>query len=155
MKGSCPAHLSLGVSSDGQTLEVKSINLTHNHERNELFFNYLPPQRKLNPNNPLIPEMLSLGANKKLLQAKIRQETGQIVTLKSLHNAKKNTPSNNDMDYIYKVLTIDYKCDVRVLSGEENQVTAILFVDEEMKRILTYFPEVLFVDATYKLLDSR
>lgn len=89
MKGNCPVYLTLTASSDEQILEVKSLNLDHNHERNQLFFKYLPPQRKLDQNNQEIPGMLSLGVNKKLLQVKIQQETRQIVTLKSLHNVKK------------------------------------------------------------------
>ena len=156
LKGNCPVHVYLSVSSDGQQLEVKSVNMAHNHETNEIFFRYLPPQRKLDHKDDLICELISLGANKKLLQSKLQEETGKVITLKSLHNAKTSISKNhNDMDNLYKLLKNDYNFDVKILAGEANNVSAILFLDEGMKKVLSFFPELLLVDATYKLLDSR
>ena len=34
----CPMHISLCASEDGQTLEIKSLSLDHNHEINQVFF---------------------------------------------------------------------------------------------------------------------
>lgn len=157
LKGNCEVFICLRASSEGNALVVKSLNLSHNHETNSVFFNYLPPQRKIEKSDyKTVSELISLGANKKLIQAKLHQETGKMVCLKSIHNLKKNDiPQKTDLDDIYKLLTIDYNCDVRFLANDSNQISAILFLDQEMKRVLTYFPDLLFVDATYKLLDSR
>lgn len=38
---------------------------------------------------------------------------------------------------------------------EDNIMSGIFYQDEEMKRMYNYFPELLFVDATYKLNDLR
>ena len=34
----CPMHISLRASEDGQSLEIKSLSLDHNHEINQVFF---------------------------------------------------------------------------------------------------------------------
>ena len=38
---------------------------------------------------------------------------------------------------------------------EENVINGIFFQDEEMRRMYDRFPEMLFVDAMYKLNDLR
>lgn len=44
---------------------------------------------------------------------------------------------------------------VEVVVTQDNVVHGIFFQDEEMRRMYDRFPEILFVDATYKLNDLR
>ena len=44
---------------------------------------------------------------------------------------------------------------VEIIVTEENVVNGIFFQDEEMRRTYDRFPDMLFVDATYKLNDLR
>ena len=44
---------------------------------------------------------------------------------------------------------------VDVLVGDENVLQGLVFQDPAMKSYLNSFPEVLFIDATYKLLEIR
>lgn len=44
---------------------------------------------------------------------------------------------------------------VLVLKDENNDLQAIYFQDDYMKRSFHDCPEVIFIDATYKLLETR
>ena len=44
---------------------------------------------------------------------------------------------------------------VEVFSTEDKVLSGIFFQDEEMRRMYDCFPELLFVDATYKLNELR
>lgn len=154
--GNCPVFISLRTSVDGLTLDVRSCILIHNHETNKIIYNNLPRQRKIDLNDPTLIELLSLGANKKLVQSKIHNETGKNVRLKSLHNMKsKQTNFINNMDVLEKILKNDYNCFVKVLYDKHSVVNGIFFADDKMKNFLNSYPEIIFVDATYKLLNSR
>lgn len=156
-KGDCPFSIVFRVGDDGQFLEIKSLNMTHNHACDSVIFNHLPDQRKLNLSDKYISDLLALGANKRLLQVKINNETGKNITLKSLHNIKKSNKilPNTDASVVTNILSNKYNCDVRILKNDDNFVCGLFFVDNQMKRTLEFFPELMLIDATYKLLDSR
>ncbi len=44
---------------------------------------------------------------------------------------------------------------VEVFTDEENQFTGLFFQDKHMKAAYAAYPEVLFLDATYKLNNLR
>lgn len=155
LKSNCPFHIALRASTDGHFLEVKSMNLFHNHTLDASIYQNLPSQRKINRSDKVLSELISLGANKKLIQAKIHQETGRNVSLKSLHNITKYTSVEvNNVDSIVTLLQKNFNCKVKILSNK-NSVCGIFFMDDKMKQAFDFFPEVVFMDATYKLLDSR
>ena len=41
---------------------------------------------------------------------------------------------------------------MEIVVTQDNVVNGIFFQDEEMRRMYDRFPEILFVDATYKLM---
>ncbi|KAH8020349.1 hypothetical protein HPB51_000982 [Rhipicephalus microplus] len=49
----------------------------------------------------------------------------------------------------------DHRASVRVLKDKNNDLQAICFQDDYMKRSFHDSPEVIFIDATYKLLETR
>lgn len=156
LKINCPVKISLRASNDGLCLEVRGCILSHNHERNEVLYRNLPNQRKIDPNDPAIIQLIELGANKKLIQSKIYSDTGKNIRLKSIHNMRTNIESSlNTLVKIEHSLKDKFNCYVRILHDEKNQVSGIFFADTEMKRFLKFYPEVMFIDATYKLLNSR
>ncbi|KAH7962502.1 hypothetical protein HPB52_016536 [Rhipicephalus sanguineus] len=61
----------------------------------------------------------------------------------------------NDLEATVKLLQDKYNCTVRVLADESNDLKAIFFQDEGMKRSFSNYPEIIFIDATYKLLETR
>ena len=44
---------------------------------------------------------------------------------------------------------------IEIIVTKENVINGIFFQDEEMRCMYDRFPEILFVDATYKLNDLR
>lgn len=44
---------------------------------------------------------------------------------------------------------------VEVMVNEDNVLQGLFFQDEEMQRVFSAYPEIVFVDATYKLLELR
>lgn len=133
----------------------------------------MPHQRKLSePEKQKAMSLLGMKANKKLVQESLSQQSGNIILLKDLSNlstqAKKGN-TRNDLDSVAKlliekygkciVLFSDYKmmfyvdaC-VEVCSDNEKNFRGLLFQDKQMSEAFEAYPELLFLDATYKLLD--
>lgn len=78
--------------------------------------------------------------------------------MKDLSNiaAKKKGPNErNDLTDVVNILESKHKETVRLLTNENKELEAIYLQDEVMKRSFEDCPEVLFIDATYKLLETR
>lgn len=78
--------------------------------------------------------------------------------LKDLSNIStkfKSGKSRNDLDEVIKKLVDTYGASVEVLTSEGNVLHGIFFQDAEMRQIYESYPELLCVDATYKLLELR
>lgn len=59
----------------------------HNHEISSGLFHHLPSQRRLPPGPKQVAfELLELNANKKMVQEKVFQTTGKLLTLRDLSN---------------------------------------------------------------------
>lgn len=50
---------------------------------------------------------------------------------------------------------VDVGASVELLVSESNVLMGIYFQDEEMKQIFSSYPELICIDATYKLLELR
>lgn len=82
--------------------------------------------------------------------------TGKAILLKDLSNIcarYKSGKSRNDLDATVKKLQNNYGALVEVLVNDSNILHGIFFQDTEMKQIYNSYPELLCVDATYKLLE--
>ncbi|KAH9364382.1 hypothetical protein HPB48_016253 [Haemaphysalis longicornis] len=102
--------------------------------------------------------MLQLRANKKLLREQLEVQSNKAVTLRDLSNLaarKKQGCSRNDLEATVKLLQNKYASTVRLLTDENNELRAIFFQDDAMRRSFEDYPEIIFIDATYKLLETR
>lgn len=93
--------------------------------------------------------MLQLRANKKLVQAEL-QKTAK-VSLKDIHNIGAELSS---ADTLKEAMTYFANKDtgvVVVVKNEENVFQGIFYQDEEMRKTFQSFPELIFVDAIYKV----
>jgi hypothetical protein len=79
----------------------------------------------------------------------------KIVTLKDIHNLViSKSPASDAL----KVLAISYEgtySTLNILKNDKNELKAISYQNKEMQRIFSLYPEVLFVDAIYKVNDLR
>ena len=105
-----------------------------------------------------IEDAIRLQANPKLLKQTIETATGKKVTLKDISNIKQNsekTIQKNDLEDVIGYLKKQPGCCTDVVVDEDNNFKSLFYQDAHMQNIYTHFPEILLVDATYKLLDLR
>ncbi|PAA92061.1 hypothetical protein BOX15_Mlig017792g2, partial [Macrostomum lignano] len=159
----CPLRIRLSASSCGQFLVVRTANLQHNHPVLKEVFANLPPQRRLDEQEKeAVTQMIKLGCNKKLIQAHLIKQ-GKRVILQDLHNLQSRSnqsaqSESSEVEEVINLLSSQPGADVRIFtstSGEQQIVEAISFQNGSMKSMFNQFPEVLFIDATYKLNNLR
>ena len=148
------------MTSDGQNLEVtRLVNEHEGHERSATAHKHYPCNRKLEePDKNYARKMLSLNVNKKKLQNELMQKTGKVITLRDLTNISqlnKNGKTRNDLDITIDILRNDYNATVDVCSDVEGNFIGLLLQDKDMQEVFNAYPEILFVDATYKLLELQ
>ncbi|KAE9528591.1 hypothetical protein AGLY_012166 [Aphis glycines] len=141
----CPCHLKQKIGKQSHLLQV--------------IYSHLPNQRKINPAKKVITlELMDLKANKKMIQNKIMNDSGRIITLKDLSNirttARKHDSINNIVEVINKLKT-KHNCNVEVSTDEANNFNGIFIQDRFIAESIHAFPEVVFADATNKLIDLR
>ena len=130
---SCPFQIYVSASEDGIALEVTRMSLSYTHEVSKELYQSLPRQRSL----PLelleeVKSAIKLKANNKLLQQKIEQETGKMVTLKDLSHIKyksKLSLNKNDIESMVEFLQKQGTSTVGVMVDNENNFKALLYQD--------------------------
>ena len=155
----CPFSISLRVSEDGKSLNVVIFEPQHNHPFSEETYKHLPRQRAINLETiEQVKRNLQIQGNAKLIQRKVERNTGKNVTLKDISNIKQRMKyeiSKNDLEPVVNFLKSKANSTVEVFVSKENEFLGILYQDEYMKNVCNMFPEILLVDATYKLRDLR
>ena len=161
-KMNCPFSLSLRLSSDGKHLVVTNVHLTHEgHDIGPENHKFYPKVRKLNnEERQYAEEMLSLGANNKKLQQQLVKQTGKSVLLRDLSNIassskKRRHDTQNDLGKCVEVLRQRYNCSVDISTDENEKFCGLFIQDEEMRQTFDAYPEIVFLDATYKLLNLQ
>ena len=131
----------------------------HDHQTSRELFNHLPRQRRLvGQDKEEIKEAIRLKANNKLIQQKIELSTGRPITMKDIQNLQAQTRkehNSNELDAVVIFLKKDSNSIVEVTVDKSNEFECLFFQDEKMKTVFAMFPELLMVDATYKLLDFK
>ncbi|KAH9369583.1 hypothetical protein HPB48_011523 [Haemaphysalis longicornis] len=158
-KKDCEFSIYVAANKEGSHLEVRSVNLEHNHPVAPQLFQQLPQQRRLPPDlKAKARHLLKLRANKMLVREQIQKESGHAVSLKDLSNISaegKHAEPRNNLPEVVRILQEKHKAAVRLLTDEDNELQALYFQDEHMKASFEAYLELIFVDATYKLLDTR
>ena len=156
----CPFEVYITLSSDGQAFQVIRCRKEHNHQLTQEIYQHLPRQRAghCKDNVEVIEDAIKLKANPKLLQQKVENTTGKKITLKDISNLKQNCKKEvkrNDLVDLMEYLNRQTGSFTEVIINTEKEFKGIFFQDEYMKNLYNLFPEVILVDATYKLLDLR
>ncbi|KAK3105874.1 hypothetical protein FSP39_007585 [Pinctada imbricata] len=100
----------------------------------------------------------SCQSNRKLVQEHMQKTSGKVVTMKDIHNVKRSTPSTDSsllMDLLHEMKKVPGACVEIVKDDEFDIVRGIYFQDGIMRHIFEKYPELLFIDATYKLNNLR
>ena len=135
------------------------VNEGHNHALTKQLYAHLPRQRAVSQEvRKDIKDALNLKANKKLLQHKLEQKSGKNITLKDISNIQQRTPNENDqnnLEIVTNLLRQQQGSITEVIVDEDNNFKGLVYQDEYMRSMYNKFPEMIMVDATYKLLDLR
>ena len=105
-----------------------------------------------------VKEAITMKANTKLLQQKIEASSGKKFSLKeiaNLHQYSNVSFSGSEMKSIAEFLKQPQESVVEILVDHDKNFTRIFFQDLQMQKFSENFPEILLVDAAYKLLDLR
>ena len=143
------------------TLIVRDVIDEHNHPTTAETFKFYPSQRRLSSDQrSYAQKQLEMNCNKKKLQHELEADTGKPVLLKDLSNimttAKKlEGGTRNDLDACVDELRRVHKCEVDICKTQEGNFCGIFIQDQKMKQTFSAFPEILFLDATYKLLELQ
>ena len=84
------------------------------------------------------------------------KSTGKVITLKDIQNenqALKNQEDNNLTTLLSEMLK--QKDSVTEVVINDNQLQALYYQENKMIKLFAYYPELLLLDATYKLNNSR
>lgn len=137
-------------------MKLTESNTNHNHTVTEKAYRMNFHQRRLPEEvKKEAANLLHMQINKKLLKDKLQKDTGKIILLKDLSNiASEFKGSPNSLDETVKRLQDVYGCDVKVLKNND-VLHGVFFQDGKMADAYLYYPEILFLDGTYKLLDIR
>ena len=97
--------------------------------------------------------MFSVKANKKLILQHVREMTGTVVTLRDIHNAdlKGKTVAVSDINTLVNELRKNSSAAI----DESNCMKAVSYRDANMITNQRNYPEILLLNATYKLNDLR
>ncbi|CAB3995110.1 zinc finger SWIM domain-containing 1-like [Paramuricea clavata] len=148
----CNMEVKLRATKDCNFLEVAVLNETHNHECDE--------QRRLgNETLSKTDKLLKMKCNKKVLQNHLQTISGKVVTCRDISNMKAKLSSSksnrNDIEKLVKKLRENEGATAEVVVDEENNLLGIYYQDKPMKIAYDSFPEMLFIDATYKLNELK
>ena len=94
-----------------------------------------------------------MKANKKLIQQYVRETPGTVVTVQDLHNAdlKGKTAAGSDINTLVNELRRDSSATIDLVVDESNCMKTISYRDTNMITNQQNYPEILLLEASYKL----
>ncbi|XP_044005847.1 uncharacterized protein LOC122850853 [Aphidius gifuensis] len=150
-KVECPAFIKFCISSCKKFLVITEYQPNHqSHEHSKNFFEYLR-RLSLDEKNEVI-KLLKLQCNHKLLQKHILDEFGKNVTLKDITNLQSILHRSENLQEATQLLKA--KGAYTQIRAINNQLKAVYFPTPDMKSKFSAWPDILFIDCTYKLLKS-
>ncbi|KAG8181112.1 hypothetical protein JTE90_029145 [Oedothorax gibbosus] len=152
----CPFSIQVTLSGDCMFVEVSKVNEEHNHETSKQLYMQLPKQRRLPEDvQNEVASHLHLQANKKLVQQKVMWETNKIVTLRDLTNLARKGTSSKTFHETTEMVRNMHDCDIELQVNSNKELFGIFIQDPIMKAAFHFYSEIIFVDSTYKLVDTN
>ncbi|XP_035667341.1 uncharacterized protein LOC118410003 isoform X2 [Branchiostoma floridae] len=152
----CPAEIYVSSDRKKGKLVIKTFNNNHNHEVNEDVRKFYPSQRRLD--GDLLEEarkLTRLKVDVKRLKDHIHSSSGKLTTLKDLHNLRtsldpKETEGEAVLRALQDFLNSDKGAKVAVVQKPDKTLDALYIQTSAMASSFQKFPEVIFMDSTYK-----
>ena len=156
-KGTCQARFTVHLDAQELVLIVKNVQLEHDHATSEAAFLLMPKTRRVPDHlKDVVRKHVALGANKRRVREMLKDEFGKHVTRDDLNNiVRKAGFVRNDVGAQVEMLK-QHGFSTTVVQDEGAGVACgIFFQDEEMRATYREFPDLLLLDATYKMVDNR
>ena len=156
-KGTCRARFTVSLDLKELVLVVKNVQLEHDHDTSEAAFLLMPKHRRLPDHlKGVVRRHVALGSNKRRIREMLKNEFGKHVTRDDLNNiVRKAGPVRDDVGVQVEMLK-QHGFSTTVVQDEVAGVACgIFFQDEEMRTTYREFPDLLLLDATYKMIDNR
>ena len=152
---------------------IKRVNLNHNHQDdlNELFFASHPRNRALDDHQlKEVKDMLKTHSKPALIANHVFEKHGAKIIPKDIYNIKQKMFDDFDLSKVpkeqreivalEKVIEKQRKIDGAdyfkfVKSNDSNDLYAIYYQNNKMKEFYSRYPNIIFVDTTYKLNDNN
>lgn len=145
-----------------KVFEIADVCNEHNHPRSDVLFKVLPKQRQFNESaQEFLKESTAVKGKVPLVREALMQKTKQFFTLKDLHNQTAKMKSKekglglSELELLYSELKNLSGATVEIFTDDKNQLEGIYFQDNCMKQNFNLYPELILVDATYRLNDRR
>lgn len=141
----------------------KFINEHSNHNCDLKTFQNYPESKKLsNEEENIARIMLKVGANKQKLQSHLIENRGpnsSAISLKGLHNlqskTRKTETGKSEIEMLLEEMKKITDAKIKMAVNDQNELISIYFQDKRMEQIFNLYPEIMLVDATYKLNNRR
>lgn len=154
--------------NDQAVLRVVAITDRHlNHVPSKEAYDSYPAvrQRSLNAASQFVNSALNVKSNIRLVQSVVNRDpnrTGGKVIMKDLYNQraklKKQENSADGVDDLTALIEEMEKIEnstVKVITDNDSNVEGIYFQDENMKKVYSAYPEIIFSDATHNVNDRN
>lgn len=136
-----------------------------NHNTDEQTYKHYAENMRLNEEEVnYVAESIRNGANKqKIKNILMEKRDGRPIALKSIHNVQNKLKrtiehlidEQTELEKLLENMNKIPNARIKVAVNENNELLGILFQDQRMARIYEKYPELLLVDATYKLNNRR
>ncbi|KAH0535040.1 hypothetical protein KQX54_012372 [Cotesia glomerata] len=152
-RSNCSAKIRLFAPRDRKFLVIKKLEDHQNHNESTKVFDYIVENRKItSKESQEIDDLLLMQCSKKLIQQRVEDKYHKKLTRKDLHNYenKKKVNESDSLTDMIDLLKNCYGSSVQV-EHKDNVFVGLYFSTERMRHDFKLFPEIVFVDGTYKL----
>lgn len=132
-----------------------------NHNLTAEVFKAYPESMRLTPNEKSAAvEMIKVGGNKqKIRLLLVEKRDCPPIRLKQLHNLQTNirqgSATGTDLDKLLIEMQKIPDATIKIAVDHDDNLVGIYFQDGRMKKFYEMYPEVILIDATYKLNNRR
>lgn len=157
-RDNCSAFFRLKYCAATKKLIVVTSNNRHSHISSKSNFDRLPQNRKFNnEERQFVEDAISMKASGSLIANRLNEKSGKSFVAKDINNIRPHlniTNMNGDLNELYESLK-SFPHIAQFYVDENNQLEGMFFQTENMRTWFSNYPEVVFIDATYKLNDRN
>ncbi|CAG5090795.1 Protein of unknown function [Cotesia congregata] len=124
--------------------------------RNLKLVHAFPENRRLPPElRQKVEEYLNLGCSNKKIRYELSSKYNILATSKDISNIRQSLrpEKSNDLPTFVNLLKTKYGCSTKIKVTDDGNFQALFFTNTAMQNSMKNWPEMLFIDGTYKLFN--